>query len=53
MGFDLFMGWDWSGLKGNERKGIGGLDIPHGERNVHGELKEVFDWLLLLFLWHA
>lgn len=25
MGFDLFMGWDWSGLKGNERKGIGGL----------------------------
>lgn len=31
VGFDLFMGWDGSGLKGNERKGIGGWDIPHGE----------------------
>lgn len=34
-------------------KGIGGLDIPHGEGILGRELKEVFDWLLLLFLWHA
>lgn len=27
--------------------GIGGWDIPHGERNVHGEL-EVFDGLIII-----
>lgn len=38
-------------VNGNERDW--GMGYTTWRRNVYGELKEVFDWLLLLFLWHA